>query len=242
MGPRMFGGLFARPQRQRERARSTERGALADFYAADWPAASTPAGEMRLLAIDLETTGLNPQSDRALSVGFVPLDGPDILLAGARHMIIRAEAPAEQSEMGQSAVGQSAVLHHLTDDMIAAGLPMVEVLTKTLAALKGRVLLAHYARIEEGFLSRACEEHFGAPLVVPVIDTLQLHSRLLSQGFDDEARGDQLRLWNARERYGLPTYGAHEALTDAMACAELYLGQVAELSTLKTQTLSSLRP
>ena len=38
-----------------------------------------------------------------------------------------------------------------------------------------------------------------------------------------------LRLWTARERYGLPAGRPHDALGDALACAELYLGQVAEL-------------
>lgn len=227
----MFGGLFGGPERRRDRARSKARGPLADFYTGAWPDPGTPADQLQLLAIDLETTGLDPTRDQALSVGYVPVDGRDIVLAGSAHMIICVEGE----------VGQSAVLHGLTDDMIAAGRPMVEVLTATLAALKGRVLLAHYARIEEGFLSAACEKHFGAPLVVPVIDTIALHHRLLSQGFDDEARGNQLRLWNARRRYGLPAYGAHEALTDAMACAELYLAQVAEFSTTKPQTFKSLR-
>ena len=231
MGRGMFGGLFGGSERRRSRARARARGPLADFYAGTWQEPTTPPSVLRLLAMDLETTGLDPASDQALSVGFVPVDGPDIVLGGAQRLIIQAGTE----------VGQSAVLHHLTDDMIASGMPMVDVLTETLAALKARVLLAHYATIEVQFLSRACEELFGAPLVIPIIDTLTLHHRLLSQGFDDEARGDQLRLWNARERYGLPSYSAHEALTDALACAELYLGQVAELSSVKPQTLRSLQ-
>lgn len=226
----MFGGLFGGSRRRRERARAEAQGPLADFYTGTWPAPATLASDLNLLAIDLETTGLDTASDQVLSVGFVPVDGHEIILGGARHIIIRSGTE----------VGQSAVLHHLTDDMIAAGVPMVDVLTEVLAALKGRVLLAHFATIEEQFLSRECERHFGAPLVIPIIDTMELHHRLLSQGFDDEARGNQLRLWNARERYGLPVYGAHEALTDALACAELYLGQVAELSTLKPQIFKSL--
>ncbi len=231
MSTGVFRRLFARTERRRDRARAKARGPLADFYTDAWPEPKTPASALRLLAIDLETTGIDSASNQALSVGFVPVDGQDIVLGGARHLIIR----------GDTEVGQSAVVHHLTDDMIAGGTLGVDVLTEILAALKGRILLAHFATIEEQFLSRACERHFGAPLVVPMIDTLELHRRLLSQGFDDEARGNQLRLWSARERYGLPTYSAHEALSDAMACAELYLGQVAELSTLKPQTYRSLR-
>lgn len=230
MNRRMFGGLFGGARRRRDRAEARAQGPLADFYKSAWPALTTPTSELSLLAIDLETTGLDAASDQMLSVGFVPVHSGEIILAGARHIIIQSGTE----------VGQSAVLHHLTDDMIAAGAPMEDVLTEVLSALKGRVLLAHFATIEEKFLSRACEQHFGAPLVVPTIDTLELHHRLLSQGFDDEARGNQLRLWNARERYGLPVYNAHEALTDALACAELYLGQVAELATAKPQTFKSL--
>ena len=227
----MFTALFGGAERQRKRAVAHATGPLKDFYSGPWPEPHTPAAELRLLAIDLETTGLDPRDDQALSVGFVPVDGPEILLAGARHRIIHA--PAE--------VGQSAVLHGLTDDVIATGRPMADVLAEILVALRGRILLAHFATIETRFLSAACEKHFGAPLVLPKIDTLELHRRLLSQGFDDEPRGSDLRLWNARLRYGLPAYTAHEALTDAMACAELYLAQVAELSSLKRQTYKSLR-
>ncbi len=227
----MLDALFGGQERRRNRARAKAQGPLKDFYAGAWPEPETPASELTLLAIDLETTGLDPVSDQTLSAGFVPIDGPDIVLGGARHLVIRAGAE----------VGQSAVLHHLTDDMVASGAPMVDVLTEILDALRGRILLAHFVTIEEQFLSRACESHFGAPLVVPRIDTLALHRRLLSQGFDDEPRGNELRLWNARQRYGLPAYAAHEALTDALACAELYLAQVAELSSLKSQTYRSLR-
>lgn len=231
MSKGILGALLGGIGRRRDRARASAQGPLKDYYAGAVPEPTTPASELSLLAIDLETTGLDPEQHKALSVGFVPVEGRDIVLGGSRHILIRSDAE----------VGQSAVLHHLTDDMIATGTAMADVLAEILAALTGRILLAHYATIEVSFLSKACESHFGAPLVVPTIDTLALHRKLLSQGFDDEPLGDDLRLWNARMRYGLPVYGAHEALTDAMACAELYLGQVAELSSLKPQTYRSLR-
>lgn len=216
--------------RRRRKAMSRATGPLAEFYAVPPPAPETPVEELPCLAIDLETNGLDPATDVMLSVGYVPVDGLSITFAGAKHIVIQAATE----------VGQSATVHGLTDDRIAEGLPEAEVVATTLKALAGRAMLAHYSRVEITFLSRACERLFGAPLAIPIVDTLALHNRLLSQGFDDEARGGQLRLWNARKRYGLPVYGAHEALTDALACAELYLGQVAELSTSKAQTLKTL--
>lgn len=228
----MFGLFGSSLSRRRDKAAARARGALADYYAGTpLPADATPASELRLLAIDIETTGLDAATDTVLSVGFVPVDGDSLVLGGARHMVVHADRE----------VGQSAVFHGLTDDMVAAGLPAADVLAATLQALTGRILLAHFAKIEVEFLSRACQQTFGAPFVPPVIDTLQLHDRLINRGFDDEAKGNELRLWNARERYGLPRYHAHEALTDAMACGELYLAQLAEFTTLKAQTFKTLR-
>jgi DNA polymerase-3 subunit epsilon len=49
-------------------------------------------------------------------------------------------------------------------------------------------------------------------------------------------RGEDLRLPRVRSRYELPAYRSHDALTDALACAELYIAMVAgnNWSTLKS--------
>lgn len=205
-------------------------GALRDFYDVPAPPAATPASELGLLAIDAETTGLNPASDVMLSLGYLRVDGDSILLAGATHRLVDAGV----------AVGQSAVFHGITDDALASGDDLGDVMAGVLSALAGRVLLAHFVYIERTFLSRMCQRLYGAPLVVPAVCTLQLHDSLVNAGFDDEARADQLRLWNARSRYGLPAYPAHDALIDALACAELYQAQVAEAALLRPQTLRTL--
>ncbi len=182
-----------------------------------------------MLALDLETTGLDPRTDRILSVGFVPVNGEVVDLSGARQLVVRA----------QGEVGQSAVVHGLTDDVVAAGRSLEEVLEVVLAALTGRVLLAHYCVIEEEFLTAACREVYGAPLPLRTVDTLELQRRLTSNPYDDPRSGS-LRLGAARQAHGLPRYRAHAALTDALACAELYLAQRAVFSDRGTTTLKGL--
>lgn len=213
------------------KARARARGPLAEYYSGRLPTNGTRVDDLRLLAIDTETTGLDPNRDHLLSVGYVPVDGTTIVLGGAAGFVIRTSRE----------VGQSATYHGLTDDIIAAGTALEEALPATLQALTNRILLAHFARIEVHFLSRACELLYGAPLVVPVVDTLEVQNRIVNPGFDDESKGNQLRLWNARRHYGLPRYSAHEALTDALACAELYLAQVAELARTGPVTFNTLR-
>lgn len=210
--------------RRRRALRRTTPGPLADLLRTSSPGRDTALRDLRLLAVDVETTGLDPATDRLLSVGWVPVDGRRIVLAGARRLVV--------GDAG--AVGSSATVHGLTDDVLAAGEPLAEVLGRLLEALAGRVLLAHFARVETAFLGAACERLWGAGMPVEVVDTLELERRALTRSGTPLTDPGALRLWSARRRRGLPTYHAHEALTDALACAELYLAQTAERAERST--------
>jgi len=95
-----------------------------------------------------------------------------------------------------------------------------------LMALSGRVLLAHHAPIELGFLNAACERIYGYPLLTRAVDTLELEKRNRQQR-NQPLDGGVLRLAKARETYNLPRYRAHNALVDAVASGELFLAQAA---------------
>ncbi|WP_203568625.1 exonuclease domain-containing protein [Aestuariimicrobium ganziense] len=207
-------------------------GPLRDFVLAAVPAPETPVADLRLLAIDLETTGLDPASDRLLSVGFVEVDGDEVVVGSARHVVIRQDQ--------EGSVGDSATIHGLTDDALGQGRSEQEAVTTTLAALAGRVLLAHHADVEVGFLSAACRRLWGAEPLFEVVDTMQLQYRLLSRERDTDPPRGALRLWGACDQYNLPRHAAHNALSDALSCAELYLAQVQQPGA--GGTLKSLRP
>jgi DNA polymerase-3 subunit epsilon len=220
------------PQARREAAlRDAGPGPLRDYLAQPFPAEDTPLDDLPLLAIDLETTGLDPARDRVLSVGFVPVDGRRIDLAGARHVVVRDDA----------GVGQSATVHGLTDDVVAAGEPLEKVVAEVLDALRGRALLAHFARIETGFLDAACRRHWGVGMPCVVVDTLELERREHANPWGPPADVGGLRLFRARERRGLPQYKAHHALVDALACGELYLAQAADLAARSPRGTPTLR-
>jgi DNA polymerase-3 subunit epsilon len=203
--------------RRRRLHRLLEPGPLRDFYAVPLPRAGLDYRDVPMLAIDLETTGLDPRKDQILSFGWVGLNGDRIELSQARHRLVRVrgEIPAE-----------SAVIHQITDDQAAAGGHLPNALAELLQALAGRVMIAHHARVEQGFLSMACRRLFGAGLLVPTIDTQALARRTLERRHIPY-KGSDLRLHALGERYNLPRYGAHNALADAIAAAELFLAQAA---------------
>jgi DNA polymerase-3 subunit epsilon len=180
------------------------------------PDDSTSLDVLPLLAVDLETTGLSPARDRILAVGWIPVNGTRIDLSGARRYVVRQNDP-----------GAAVTIHGLTHDDLEAGRPLAEVLAELRHALSGRALLAHHAPFELAFLDAAFRAAGRDPVRPPGVCTLELQRRLLTR--NGEVPGDALRLWRARERHGLPSTKAHDALGDALACAELYLAQVAEL-------------
>ena len=199
------------------------------------PLLAIPFSRVDFLVVDVETTGLDPRRDHVLEVGWVPVTSGEVVLNGVRGTLVRPPSGV--------VVGESAVLHGLTDDDLGAAPGLADVLAELGAALQGRVLVAHHAPIEIGFLVGALfdGQADGAPL--HVVDTMTLQRRLLV-GRHGEPPPGALRLDAARRRFGLPRYAAHRAATDAIATAELLLAQVAELGSRlgREPTLADLSP
>lgn len=83
-------------------------GALADFYQVPALDPATSLRDAPLLAVDAETTGLNPRKDLLLSIGWVPIDGLRIRTAGAGYGVIHHPPEALEKVQG---LRQSATIH-----------------------------------------------------------------------------------------------------------------------------------
>jgi len=226
----IFASMLPLDLRRRRRARSAAAGPLRDFYEQPFPHRATDWREVGFLALDLETTGVDPRSEEIVSAGWVRLDGGAIDLGSARRRLVR---PSRAMPEG------SAIIHAITDDEAAEGADLCPVLVEILAALRGQVLVAHYAPTELGFLDAACRRCLGGGLLVPVVDTLHLARRSCARAGQEPVRGE-LRLDALRGRYNLPEHSMHDALGDALAAAELFLAQAEELSAGERLPLGQL--
>jgi DNA polymerase III subunit epsilon len=200
---------------------------LSRFYKAGTVSADTPLEEVPLLALDVETTGLDSQRDSIVSLGLVPFNLQRIRCGQARYWVVKPACELSS---------QSVTFHHITHSDIRDAPPLANVFDELLAAMAGKVVVVHYQRIERGFLDQAMRQLVGEGLHFPLIDTMQLEARLHRgkhrPGWLDRVMGRKpvsIRLADSRLRYGLPLYQAHHALTDALATAELLQAQVARM-------------
>ncbi|MES3630318.1 MAG: exonuclease domain-containing protein [Longimonas sp.] len=191
---------------------------LCTVLAAPYPGRSTPVHKVRIIAVDLELTGLDPHTDQIVSIGWVPIENGRVRLARAERVFVQIDG----------SVDHSATVHGIVDASLREAVPLRDAVEPLLQDMSESVLLAHHAPVETGFLNAACRSLFGAPLLVPVIDTVPLGRRLIERGTRSASDAD-LGLDAQRRRFHLPPYPAHDALTDAVATAELFLAHCARL-------------
>jgi DNA polymerase-3 subunit epsilon len=172
-------------------------------------------------SLDLETGGLDPRRDPILSVGMVPVENGVIRLAGRWESLVRPV-------FGGGAISTASIqTHQLVPDEVRDAPPLTEVLAGIEQRVRDSVLLVHHASIDVRFLRRAFEEcrmKWPRPHVVDTVDLLLKMVKKERFTNPDARDGDPvLNLAAARARFGLPDYHAHDALTDAVAAAELFL-------------------
>jgi len=190
---------------------------MRDLLRQPLPSTSKPFSQRRFLVLDLETTSLEPNHGEIVSVAWVVIEQGRIHLDQARHFHLTPE----------QGVGQSAVFHQLTDTQLEQGVAFAALVPDLLAAVAGSTLVFHNADLDLGFLNRYLLNSCGAPLLQPVIDTLRLEYRRQHRRKAALQPGE-LRLGACRERYHLPEMPVHDALSDAIATAELLLALQAQ--------------
>ena len=216
----LFSWLCGYEAKRKQQLKIAPEGALKDFLSVPFPVTDTSYSELIILAVDFETTGLHAINDKLLSVGFVTLKNNQIALGTSYHQVIKTVGDLHADNV---------LIHQITDDIKNQGQQLKLVVEELLAALAGKVMLVHFARIEKQFLTQACIELYGMAPVWPIIDTLMVEKRRMDT-HDVAYDPSELRLSPLRHKYHLPEHHGHNALNDAIATAELLMAQISNMS------------
>lgn len=201
---------------------------------------NTTLSETPLLALDFETTGLDPSKDDILSIGAIPMTLNGIQFGQGKYWVLK---PASKLQ------ADTVVIHGITHAEVEQAPDLADILPDLLSLMSNRVVVAHYCFIEREFFASALAYRFGESIKIPCIDTLAIEKAVLAQSgtgwrsrFANWLRPrppESVRLADTRTRYGLPLYKQHHALYDALACGELLQAQ-AQRHALTSKPIHSL--
>jgi DNA polymerase-3 subunit epsilon len=187
------------PARMVELAAGARDPRLRAFYEHGVPPGDCPIQDVPMAALDVETTGLDPSRDAIVSIGVVPMTLARIQASASRYRVVQPDAELTP---------ESVAIHTITHTQIEDAPDLESILGALLRLLAGRVVVAHCADIERGFLAAALMTRIGEGIEFPVIDTMELEARLhrRSPRFLDRLLGRRppvasIRLADSRARY-----------------------------------------
>lgn len=161
----------------------------------------------RFVALDVETTGLNPKRDEVISFAGIPIESGRIIVAEAVGGLVRPRA---------ASTGGSTAIHGLRDRDLSGAPAAPEALAPLAALLRGRVPVVHAQWVERTFLRKA-----GCPLPRGLVDTALLW-RVLSIERDEPDPGT-CSLSTIAWALGLPSHRPHTASGDTLTAAQVFL-------------------
>lgn len=168
--------------------------------------------------IDLETTGLDPAADEIVSFAVVPVDGGRALPGAALYREVRPLRPPPDAAVR---------IHGIRPADLEHAPPLDAVLDELLDALSGRLLVAHAAFVERGFLGPALASR-GVRLRGEIADTREL-GRVWLGSLEPGTVAPRLELGELAAKLGLPAHRPHHALGDALTTAQVFLALATHL-------------
>ena len=170
------------------------------------------------VALDCETTGLNPRTDEIVSIGAVRIVGERILTSERLELLVRPEK-------GVSA--DSVRIHRLREKDLAQGLPIDEALKRLMHFIGSRPLVGYYLEFDLAMINKALFPMLGMGLPQPQVEVSALYYdykfRQLSAIQQQDNPTIDLRFATLMEDLVLPQREAHDALNDAVMAALAFI-------------------
>ncbi len=171
-----------------------------------------PAPTDEWVALDLETTGLDPSRDQILSIAAVPARGRLMRLSERLDVIVCSDS---------TRITEAIAHHRLRPDDIAAGIPLDTALDALLSMVGSRPLVGYCIDFDFAMLDRALRPRLGFGLPNQRID-VQRQFAQLQRRRQPEIEPD-LRFEAIANALQLPMPDRHSALGDAVAAGLMHI-------------------
>jgi DNA polymerase III subunit epsilon len=180
-----------------------------------------PPGEA--VAIDCETTGLDPRRDDIVTVAAIPIRGARILASDRYEAMVKPRAGMKP---------EAIKVHRLREGDVAGGRTMEEVLPELMRFIGSRPLVGYYLEFDLAIINRHARRLVGIELPNRRIEVSGLY---YERKYGDAPTGVQvdLRFAAILADLGLPILDQHDAFSDALMTAMMYVA----LADLKARNI-----
>jgi len=174
----------------------------------------TPLARLPVLVLDTETTGLDVNGDRVVSIGCLRLVGGRLYRATSFDRLVNP---------GMAIPPRSTAIHGITDPMVADAPAFPEVYAALDDLMAGTVVVGHQIAFDLAMLRTECARHGCVWSEPPTLDTLLLATALLPEL-------STASLDAVAAELGVSVHGRHTALGDSLVTAEVFASLLPRLA------------
>ena len=195
-----------------------QRWRLRALQGSQWQQLLAPPPPGEWVALDCETTGLNPRSDDIIAIGAVRIAGNRILTSQRLELLVRPS---------RTLPPESIRVHRLRQQDVAHGLEPVDAMHQLLHFIGPRPLVGYYLAFDVAMINRCLKATLGITLPQEKIEISALYYDWRFRQLPPYQQHDQadidLRFATIMKELNLPTREAHNALNDAVMAALAFI-------------------
>jgi DNA polymerase III subunit epsilon len=186
--------------------------------------ANAPFAGTRVVVADVETSGLDPHTDRLIAIGAVALEHGLIRLGDSFRVVLR---------QAHASAADNILVHGIDGTTQLGGVEPGEALTAWLRFAGDAPLAGFHADFDRIAIARAAKAALGAEPANAWLDLAFIAPALF--------RREAASLDEWLRHFGIEAYARHDALADALATAQLLQIVLAEADRSGIRTLRELR-
>ena len=165
-----------------------------------------------IIVYDTETTGLNPKNDEILSIGAVKIKGNKILTSQKFEIFVKPVKEISQ---------ESIKIHYIRNIDLQNGDNPQQAIENFLYFIGNRTLVGYYLEFDVNMINKYLKPYLGIKLPNRKIEVSQIYYKKKRRSIPD-GRID-LRFDSIMNDLNLPIFGKHDALSDAIMTAMMYI-------------------
>lgn len=182
--------------------------ALAAHHARPEISATTPLARLRCVVVDVEATGLDPFSDRLISIGAVSVENCTVRLNSGFEVVLCQQQASSRANI---------LIHGIDGTTQLAGLDPAAALISFFDYAERAPLVGFHADFDRMLIERAAKKALRCVPSFVWLDLAYLAPALLAGPGMAVPQG--LDAW--AQQFGIENHARHNALADALATAQL---------------------